>query len=207
MTLPWRGIAAALAVLVVTTVLLAGLERARGQAALGEAEAARLKRDLPLAIAAARVAAEARVPYTSHADRALRLLETMGEEAVVARDPATAMLALSVARQAAEATQQLDRARALGLRVHSIETAKRSTEVPVDAQTVPPDPAATPARATRPTGVGRGPLSASAQGAMTLGAMAALAALAAVWWATRLRWGVLVLAVGTALLAAARLLP
>lgn len=205
MTARARGVAAALFVALAAILLLAGLERARGRAALGEAEAAHARGELPLAIAAARVAAEARVPYTGHADGASMLLETIAEQAVAARDPATAGLALRVARQAAEATQQTERARTLGLREQAVEAAKKPNELP-DPQATPLEPGAVPPM-SRPTGVGRGPVTLAAQIAMTVGALAILGALAAAWWARRLRWGLLALALGTALLAVARVLP
>lgn len=204
---PVRGVAAALLVVGVAVALLAGLERARGRSALAEAQAARLRGELPLAIAAARVAAEARVPFTEHADAALTLLESLADDAVTARDPAMAGLALRVARQAAEATQQAERAQSLGLREHAVETAKKATELAGDPLAAPPEPGMPSPAAVRPTGIGRGPVSWVAQLAMTLGVLSVGGALAAVWWSRRLRWGAALGAVGTALLAVARLLP
>ncbi len=196
-----RGALAALSVVLLAVALLAGLERARGTAALAEAQAAQERGELPLAIAAARVAAEARVPYTSHADAALALLEQIADSTEGTRNSATAVLALRVARQAAEATQQVERARALGLRESALEAAK-ATELapdPRDAQAASAPP--------RPTGIGRGAVAPLAQLAMTLGALGILAALAWVAVQRRLRWGVALVTAATALLVLARLLP
>lgn len=169
--------------------MLAGLERARGAAALSEAQAAEGRDDYPTAIAAARVAAESRVPYTHHADHALDLLERTAERAKIAREPATAALALRVARQAALATGRTERERAL---------ARKEEELfaqPEQKQTAP-----------RPTGTGRGALGPVPQ----LGMMVGVAAFAAALWLAlrrepRPKLCAALSALGTLVLAAARL--
>lgn len=182
-------ILAVLSVLLVAVFGLAGLERARGAAALSEAQAAEAQGDLPAAIAAARIAAEARVPYTQHADHALDLLERCAERASVSRDPAGATLALAVARQAAEATGQHERAAALAQKEASLL----------------PDGAPS---STRPTGFGRGPVGLASRLGMFAGVAVLIAALGVALGrkGAPLRVCAALSVLGTALLVAARLL-
>lgn len=191
---------AVLSLLLAAAVLLAGLERARGSAALAEAQVAESRGELPLAIAAARVAAEARVPYTDHADNALALLERVADRARASRDPATASLALRVARQAAQATGQGAREASLRQRLREDEAALEKAPVQLGGETAqrPAEP--------RATGAGRGSIGALAQLGMVLGvALLALALLFALRGpAARLRLCFALSACGTLVLALAR---
>jgi len=155
-----------------TAGLLAVCETYRGEAALAAAQTAEAHGEAPLAIAAARVALEARVPYTEHAAHASTLLERLAARAKEARDPATAALALRVARQGAEATGDDERAEALRLQERAL-----AAPVMVPGSEAPGSEGARP-EATEPvrrpselraTGLGRGPVGLPVQLAMVLG--------------------------------------
>lgn len=193
-------ILAVLSIALLAVALLAGLERARGAAALSEAQAAEGRDDLAAAIAAARVAAEARVPYTHHADHALDLLERTAERARAGRDPSTAALALRVARQAAQATGQTEREERFRTKERELAADKKPDATFAQEGQKPSEP--------RATGTGRGPIGLGSQLGIALGVTLLTAALVL---ATRkpavpARLWVGLSALGTVVLALVRLL-
>lgn len=146
--------AVGLVLLVSTTFgMLAALETYRGRVALATAQTAEAHGEYSEAIAAARVAIEAHVPYTDHAEHASTLLERLAARAKESRDSTTAALALRVGRQAAEAIG--NDARAAELRARERDLAG-------------PAPVEQP-REPRATGVGRGPIGLGSQLTCALG--------------------------------------
>lgn len=105
-----RVLVALLLGVLLAVVGLGALETHRGEGALRDAEAARAAGNWPAAITAAKVAAEARVPYTHHASAALDLLERIASEAEAAREADSAALARRIAVPIADADGDGDRA-------------------------------------------------------------------------------------------------
>lgn len=177
-----RALALVSTVLLLTFAGLGALEVQRGERALAQAEAATEARDWPTAIAAARVAAEARVPYTDHGTRAREMLERIATRASDARDPDAAEVALRLAEQLAVATG--DEARRERLR------SKRDSDAPVRGS----------------GGHQRGPRSELGMLASVLGVLLWIAGVIMVKRAGTLRWVLGLSASGSVCLVLARLL-